>query len=66
MTIKTLSVPCPVCKKEVVMTKDFPHRPFCSARCKSIDFGDWALENHRIVGEPANEITDNQDGEETV
>lgn len=33
------------------MTKDFPHRPFCSARCKSIDFGDWALENHRIGGE---------------
>lgn len=37
------------------MTKDSPHRPFCSARCKSIDFGDWALENHRIEGETLEE-----------
>ncbi|WP_410483315.1 DNA gyrase inhibitor YacG [Teredinibacter sp. KSP-S5-2] len=32
------------------MTKEFPHRPFCSDRCKNIDFGDWALENHKIEG----------------
>ena len=33
------------------MTTDFPHRPFCSHRCKTIDFGDWASENHKIEGE---------------
>lgn len=51
MTVKTLSVRCPVCKTEVLMTKDFPFRPFCSQRCKMIDFGDWAAESHRIEGE---------------
>jgi uncharacterized protein len=50
MTIKTLSVKCPVCKKEVLMTPKFPDRPFCSARCKLIDLGDWASENHKIPG----------------
>lgn len=57
MTIKTLSVPCPVCKKEVLMTKDFPQRPFCSARCKSIDFGDWAMERHKIEGEALEDLS---------
>ncbi len=53
MTIKTLSLPCPVCKKEVLMTKEFPFRPFCSSRCKSIDFGDWVFENNKIEGDTA-------------
>lgn len=64
MTVRTLSLPCPVCKKEVLMTKDFPHRPFCSARCKSIDFGDWALENHKISGEPLEDVMNNSDEKE--
>ncbi|WP_188149887.1 DNA gyrase inhibitor YacG [Teredinibacter waterburyi] len=51
MTVKTLSVACPVCKSPVLMTEEFPHRPFCSDRCKMIDFGDWASENQRIEGE---------------
>ena len=51
MEIKTLSVKCPVCNTEVLMTKDSPYRPFCSQRCKLIDFGDWASENHKIEGE---------------
>lgn len=48
MSIKTLSVLCPTCKQEVLLTPDFPERPFCSKRCKTLDFGDWANENHRI------------------
>lgn len=52
MTVKTLSVPCPTCKKQVLMTKEFPYRPFCSERCKLIDLGEWASESHRIEGEP--------------
>ncbi|MCR6651657.1 MAG: DNA gyrase inhibitor YacG [Cellvibrionaceae bacterium] len=52
MTIKTLSVRCPSCQKEVLMTPAFPDRPFCSRRCKLIDLGEWASEGHRIAGEP--------------
>ena len=51
MSMKTLSVKCPSCKKNVLMTKDSPFRPFCSERCKSLDFADWAEEAHRIPGE---------------
>ncbi len=51
MTLKTLSVPCPTCQKEVLMTEKFPDRPFCSARCKNIDFGEWAAEEKRIEGD---------------
>jgi len=63
MSVKTLSVLCPLCKTEVLMTKDSPYRPFCSRRCKLIDFGDWASENHRIEGEQV-EIEENEENEE--
>ena len=44
---------CPECKKPVHWNKEFPYRPFCSARCQQLDFGGWANEQHRIAGEPA-------------
>lgn len=50
MSVNTLSVKCPTCQKEVLMTKAFPHRPFCSHRCQLIDLGEWASENHKIEG----------------
>ncbi|WP_086930992.1 DNA gyrase inhibitor YacG [Agarilytica rhodophyticola] len=50
MTIKTLSVKCPICKKEVLMTKDSLFRPFCSKRCRDIDFGEWAKESYSVEG----------------
>lgn len=50
---KPLSLACPVCKKTVLWSDEFPFRPFCSDRCRLIDLGDWASENHRIAGEPA-------------
>ncbi len=53
MTEKTLIVDCPTCKKKVEWTQDNPHRPFCSDRCRLIDLGEWASENHKIAGEPA-------------
>lgn len=55
MTVKTLSVKCPTCQKEVLMTPAFPDRPFCSRRCKLIDLGEWASEGHKIPGEPVPE-----------
>lgn len=38
---------CPNCGKPAEL-KDNPHRPFCSERCKLIDFGNWADENYRV------------------
>jgi endogenous inhibitor of DNA gyrase (YacG/DUF329 family) len=29
-----------------------PSRPFCSERCKLIDLGAWAAEEHAIPGNP--------------
>ena len=47
----TLQVPCPTCNKNVIWQKESEFRPFCSNRCKLIDLGDWAEENHKI-GQP--------------
>jgi endogenous inhibitor of DNA gyrase (YacG/DUF329 family) len=47
------TVPCPTCDRPVEWSKDSPWRPFCSERCKLIDLGAWASEQHAIPGEPA-------------
>jgi uncharacterized protein len=39
---------CPTCNKPVEMGPHNPHRPFCSERCKLIDFGHWADEDYRM------------------
>jgi len=36
---------CPACGKSVAWTAENRYRPFCSARCKSIDFGAGRLRN---------------------
>jgi uncharacterized protein len=46
-----LKLPCPTCKKEILWIDEYPHRPFCSERCRLIDLGEWASESHRIAGE---------------
>ncbi len=52
MTIKKIgSVSCPNCDKKVLWNEQSPHRPFCSERCKLIDLGEWADEQHAIPGE---------------
>lgn len=40
-------VKCPTCKRETEYAGN-EFRPFCSERCKLIDFGDWADENFRL------------------
>lgn len=45
----SVTVKCPVCEKEVIWSAESAFRPFCSERCKLIDLGDWAAENHRIA-----------------
>jgi len=36
----------------VVWKEENKYRPFCSERCKLIDFGEWANERHTIAGDP--------------
>jgi endogenous inhibitor of DNA gyrase (YacG/DUF329 family) len=43
---------CPTCNKPAEW-QDNPHRPFCSERCKLIDFGRWANEEYRVPAERA-------------
>ncbi|WP_047196470.1 DNA gyrase inhibitor YacG [Caldimonas brevitalea] len=51
------TVTCPNCKGESVYGPENPYRPFCSARCKNIDFGAWASESYRVE-----DSTPRQDG----
>ena len=49
---KPTVVNCPTCETKVEWTEAFPYRPFCTDRCKQIDFGDWATKRFSIAGEP--------------
>ncbi len=51
-----MKVTCPTCGKRVTWRQDNPFRPFCRERCKLIDLGAWAAEEHRIPGEAVSEI----------
>ncbi len=45
---------CPTCRQGVKWTSKNQYRPFCSERCKLIDFGEWVREERRIPDvEPA-------------
>ena len=44
----SLTVNCPTCDNKVAWNEENTFRPFCSERCKLIDLGDWAEENHKI------------------
>ncbi len=46
-----IKLACPTCKKNIVWSDEYPFRPFCSERCRLIDLGEWASENHRIPGD---------------
>lgn len=46
-------VPCPTCRGDSVFAPSNPHRPFCSERCATIDFGAWASEAYRVSGSAA-------------
>ena len=49
-SVKTVA--CPTCEKPVEWGEQSPARPFCSERCKLIDLGAWASEEHAIAGDP--------------
>jgi endogenous inhibitor of DNA gyrase (YacG/DUF329 family) len=51
-------VACPRCGKSIEWTFANAYRPFCSERCKLIDFGAWATEKYRV---PVTEEKDDPD-----
>jgi endogenous inhibitor of DNA gyrase (YacG/DUF329 family) len=49
---------CPQCHRSVVYDTRNPWRPFCSERCKQVDFGAWANEEFRMAQTPDSEDAD--------
>ena len=46
---RTRWVRCPACGTQAPYGTENPARPFCSARCRSVDLGAWASENYRVA-----------------
>ena len=44
-------VRCPACGGDSIYAASNPYRPFCSERCKNLDFGAWASEAFRVPTE---------------
>lgn len=51
-------VTCPGCGGPSVYAPDNPYRPFCSERCKNLDFGAWASESYRVAAPPSSPDSD--------
>ena len=45
-------IKCPRCEQPCSNSKQNEHSPFCSEKCKLIDFGSWANEEN-IISRPA-------------
>ena len=52
-----MEVKCPICTKLVVWSPQSEYRPFCSKKCQLIDLGEWAGEDRKIAGKPAQDAT---------
>jgi endogenous inhibitor of DNA gyrase (YacG/DUF329 family) len=55
VTTQSRIAKCPTCGKPIEWTPAAKWRPFCSERCKLIDFGAWANESYRIPAVERNE-----------
>ena len=57
-SIPTKIVRCPACGGKSIYATSNAFRPFCSERCKNLDFGAWASEAFRVPTEapPADEF----------
>ena len=44
-------VRCPACGGDSVFAPSNAYRPFCSERCRNLDFGAWASESFRVPDE---------------
>ncbi|MHB1676138.1 MAG: DNA gyrase inhibitor YacG [Sulfuriferula sp.] len=52
-------VKCPTCQTPVTWTSEHIYRPFCSARCRLIDLGQWESERYTLP--VANPLDQNPD-----
>jgi len=43
-------IKCPRCRSQAIWQGN-PSRPFCSEKCRLIDFGRWSNEDYNIPGE---------------
>lgn len=48
---------CPNCKSEA-LKEDNKSWPFCSSRCKEIDFGKWVKEEYKIAGKEGEAVSE--------
>ena len=47
---------CPICGRRLAGSPgDWPFRPFCSQKCKTIDLGRWLSESYSVPAEEADE-----------
>jgi uncharacterized protein len=53
---------CPRCGQPSLYAPSNPARPFCSMRCKDVDFGAWANEEYRVPDESAPLADDDAEG----
>jgi endogenous inhibitor of DNA gyrase (YacG/DUF329 family) len=54
-------VDCPTCGRKVPFEPSSRWRPFCSARCKTVDLGAWAAERYRISGHARDDAASGDD-----
>lgn len=60
----TKMILCPHCNTPSSLEDTNSYRPFCSERCKLIDFGKWANEEYAVPTEeplPDNDKNDKED-----
>ena len=50
--VSMITVNCPTCHALVQWQPENEYRPFCSERCKLIDLGAWADEQHALPALP--------------
>jgi endogenous inhibitor of DNA gyrase (YacG/DUF329 family) len=43
-------MPCPICSRPAPPRTQNDAAPFCSARCKQIDLGNWLSDRYRVPG----------------
>jgi len=58
---KARVIACPTCGGDSLFEASNFWRPFCSERCKQIDFGAWATEDFRVPVNPAPDASDDID-----
>ncbi len=64
MSDKLSKITCPTCQAPNTWTQNNSFRPFCSERCKSLDFGGWANESYRFPSdEEDQDLVQNQQGD---